>query len=158
MANIALIARLVERQRDLEAAKAEIDEELGMIREMLSGPQVQEIIARLEEQRQQEAENPVPSQETHGEMPEYHNLSADDVKAILPLLDVSGMPVWKAAVEILKGVGEPLSLDTLTQVINDMGKPFGGERPTKALASHVSQKPKYLSQENGVVSLVEWRK
>jgi hypothetical protein len=154
--NTAIVARLLERQRDLEAAKAEIDEELGMIREMLSGPQVQDIIQRLEAARKEEAGS--VSSQAPTEDREYHNLSADDVKAILPLLDVSGMPVWKAAVEILQGVGEPLSLDTLTQVINDMGKRFGGERPQKALSAHISQKSELLSQENGVVSLVEWRK
>lgn len=148
--NEALIARLMERKADLEESISVLQDELGLIREMLKGQKAQDIIAKIEE------EKATRGPEESGPR-EFSNLSAADVRSILPLLDVSDMPVWEAAVTILRGVNQPVKTEVLTQVINDMGKPFGGTRPEKSMASHISQKPEYLYQQNGIVYLTEWR-
>lgn len=148
--NEALIARLLEREADLKQAIATLQEELDLIREMLKGQKAKDIVDKIRDEKSASGD------EESGPR-EFSNLSAEDVRNILPLLDVSDMPVWEAAVTILRGVNQPLKTEVLTQVINKMGKPFGGTRPEKSMASHISQKPEYLYQQSGIVYLTEWR-
>ena len=144
-----IVERLAERRRELEQVRAAIDEELTLIDEMLSGDRAQGLLEELGQRGDGEQAAPDHSRD--------EDITADDIMPLLQFVNSSDLPVWQAAVRILEEVGRPLSLAVLVEAISRTGRQFGGEKPTKALASHVSQKPEFLYQEKGWVYLNEWR-
>ncbi len=125
MANRGLVARLVARLHELKEARAELTEEIELIDAMLDNPKTRPLVEELEREMNESGVNAYRT---------FNDLDAGDVLAVLPFLDSSDKPVWQAIQDILEAINEPLRVETLTKVIHETGRDFGGESPTKALA------------------------
>lgn len=143
--NRVLVARLKRRRDELREAKANVEEQLRLVEEMLAGAEAQRILQELEEE-------PIAADQQG----EVGDIGLEEIEPLIGSVDLTDVPVWRAAVRILEKVGRPLSTETMVRAIQLSGREFGGSNPGRSLAAHVSQHKDVINQEDGWIYLVEW--
>ena len=146
-----LVERLNERRAELAAKRDELNFEIGLLDEMLSGQQAIRVLdeVRLQCEEDEEVEQPEGARQ-------MAEVQLADLRAACSFLDLRNMAVWKAAVTILEAMDRPIPVDLLANAIQIGGKDFGGENAAKSLASHICQKPSHIRTKAGWAYLPEW--